>query len=179
MITKLKFLIPLFIFFALVVFLWKGLGEDPHIIPSALIGKPIPQFVYPSLFDQQKPLTNELFLGHVSLLNVWASWCYTCRAEHGVMMHIAASHDVALYGLNYKDKREVAEKWLKQAGDPFQKIIYDPDGKLGINLGVYGTPETFLIDKHGIIRDKLIGPVSPELWENKLLPEIEKLKKQL
>lgn len=170
-----KRMLPLVVFAILVVFLWKGLGKNPSVVPSALVGKPVPSFDYPTLMNPSQDVTNKLFLGHVSLLNVWATWCITCKAEHGQLMEIARSGVVNIYGLNYKDDRAKAVKWLKTEGDPFKKVIYDPKGNLAINLGVYGTPETFVIDKKGIIRDKVIGPISPQVWQDRLLPEIKKL----
>lgn len=174
---RIKYFLPLIIFIAIVLFFWKGLQNDPHEIPSALIGKPIPEFSYPALMGDE-PVTNALFIGKVSLLNVWATWCPTCYAEHSVFLDIISTNDVPIFGLNYKDDKLSAIDWINKYGNPYQKIIFDPKGSLGMNLGVYGTPETFVIDKEGIIRYKHIGAVSPDVWEEKLKPLVEKLKRQ-
>lgn len=173
--SYIKFFIPLIIFLFISIFLWRGLQQDPHYIPSPLIGKALPDFDYPQLTNNKSSITNKDFLGHVSLLNVWATWCISCRAEHPILMDIARSRRVILYGLNYKDQREMATTWLKQKGDPYRKSIYDSKGTLGIDLGVYGTPETFLIDQKGVIRYKYVGPISPDVWENEILPRVKKL----
>lgn len=175
---KLKYIIPLVIFIGILGFFWKGLTINPHIIPSVLIGKPLPQFTMPSLNSPTKIVTNKQFRGQVILLNVWATWCTTCRAEQPIMLKIARSKKVILVGLNYKDQRPQAKQWLKQFGNPFKINIFDPKGILGTNLGVYGTPETFVIDKKGIIRDKIIGAISPNAWAHQLLPLITRLQKE-
>jgi len=176
MLTKrMVLLLPLILFLGLLVFLWRGLGENPHILPSALINKKVPTFSYPSLFDHNKSITNKQFIGHVSLLNVWASWCQYCRAEHAVLMTIALSKHVKIYGINYKDTRQHALAWLKQNGDPYVNVIYDPQGSLGIDFGVYGTPETFIIDQRGIIRYRYLGPITLTRWRRELLPNVQKL----
>lgn len=170
-----KRLLPLLIFIALAIALYFGLRRDPHKIPSPFINKPIPAFTAPSLKDAKVTLSDKDLTGHVALLNVFATWCLTCQAEHPILMDIARSGIVKVYGIDYKDKRAKALKWLKHDGDPYQKVFFDPTGKIGINLGVYGTPETFLIDKHGRIRYKWIGAISPRVWQDKLKPRILKL----
>jgi len=162
---------------ALVFFLYKGLGEDPHKIPSVLIGKKVPQFNYPNLNNPSKNTTNHIFSGHLTLLHVFASWCSTCRAEHSLIMDIAKQHVVTMVGVVYKDKPSVARKWLKKNGNPYKSVISDKDGKLGIDLGVYGVPESFLVDKHGIIRYRHVGPISPDDWKDELMPKILRLKR--
>lgn len=169
-----RYIIPLIIFAVIISFLWKGLQKDPHELPSVLIGKAVPAFNYPSLMHAGKVVTEQQFKGHVSLLNVWATWCITCRAEHSVLMDIANSGAVMIYGLNYKDDPVAAKQWLKTYGNPYQDIIIDNRGTLAIDLGVYGSPETFIIDSHGIIRYKYIGAISPDVWRDKLLPEVKK-----
>ncbi|MDF3054450.1 MAG: thiol:disulfide interchange protein [Gammaproteobacteria bacterium] len=171
---RIKYFLPLLIFIAIALFFWKGLQKDPHEIPSALIGKPVPAFNYPALTGNQ-PLTNKIFIGKVSLLNVWATWCPTCYAEHAVLLDIMRTPNLVIYGLNYKDDRTKAEDWIKENGNPYQAVIYDAKGTLAMDLGVYGAPETFVIDKKGIIRYKHIGAVSPNVWETKLKPLLEKL----
>jgi len=174
-IKQIKLLLPLAIFLVIVVFLWLGLKGDPHVIPSPFIGKPVPVFQAPLLGNPKLKISDKDFKGHVSLLNVFATWCVSCRAEHPVLMDIKDSHRVNIYGLNFKDKRASAIEWLSRFGDPYTKVIYDPTGKIGIDFGVYGTPETFVIDRKGIIRYKYIGPISPRKWREKLLPEVESL----
>jgi cytochrome c biogenesis protein CcmG/thiol:disulfide interchange protein DsbE len=169
-----RYLIPLFLFLAIAGFLWKGLYSDPHRLPSALINKPTPTFSYPSLLNPQKELTEKIFVGQVSLLNLWATWCISCRAEHAVLMEIAATKKVALYGMNYKDDLPAAREWLRKYGNPYTAVIIDKEGRLGIDLGAYGTPETFVIDAQGIIRYKYIGPMTLEAWKNTVEPEVEK-----
>lgn len=173
--VSVKYIAPLAIFVAMAILFWRGLSENPTVVPSPLIGKPVPNFSSPSLLFPQKNLTNKIFLGHVSILNVWASWCYSCRAEHPVLMNAKLEDNAIIYGLDYKDKSQAAISWLKKEGNPFQSIINDPKGQLAINFGVYGTPETFLIDKKGIIRYKYIGPISPEVWKDDFLPRIKTL----
>ncbi len=170
-----KYLLPFIIFVVIISFFWQGLNKDPHKVPSVLIGKPVPGFKYASLEHADKSITNQVFLGHVSLLNVWATWCISCRAEHPVLMDIAQSNRVVLYGLNYKDDRNAAIDWLAKFGNPYRDIIFDHKGELAINFGVYGSPETFVIDRNGVIRYKYIGPISPTAWEEEILPVIEKL----
>lgn len=157
------------------IFLWRGLSLDPHLIPSALLNSPSPQFSLNSLTGSQQKFDNEDLLGHVSLVNVWASWCDTCLEEEPVLLEIAQSNKVKLYGINYKDQNSAALKWLSQYGNPYQKIGTDHDGAVGINWGVYGTPETFVLDKKGIIRYKYIGAITDEVWQDKLLPIINQL----
>jgi cytochrome c biogenesis protein CcmG, thiol:disulfide interchange protein DsbE len=171
--------IALFLVFSgLMFFLWRGLQRDPHQLPSALINKPVPEFAYPDLLKPEQKITNKIFLGHVSLLNVWATWCITCHAEHPVLMDMALSNEVKLYGLNYKDDLSAAIDWLRQYGNPYSAIIFDNKGTLAIDFGVYGTPETFVIDAKGIIRDKYIGAISPEVWRDKIEPEVKALLKE-
>ncbi len=175
---KLKFiisLVPLLLFILLAIFLWRGLHNDPHHVPSALMNKPVPQFSLYKLAKPEQTFTNKALLGHVSLLNVWASWCITCRVEHPVLMDIARQNIVPIYSLDYKDQRQRAQHWLSQYGNPYQQTGFDKDGRVAINFGVYGTPETFVIDRHGVVRYKLIGAINHEIWQNTILPLINKL----
>ena len=169
-----RYLIPLFLFIVMMGFLWRSLHNDPHRLTSALMNSPIAAFNYPSLLNPQKPLTQALFLGQVSLLNIWATWCISCRAEEPILLEIAHSKKVTIYGLNYKDDLAAARSWLKKYGNPYTEVIADQKGTLAIDLGVYGTPETFIIDKQGIIRYRYVGPISFEVWRDKLAPEVEK-----
>jgi cytochrome c biogenesis protein CcmG, thiol:disulfide interchange protein DsbE len=170
-----KFIVPLAVFAVLGILLWVGLSLNPRKIPSPLIGKPLPTFSLPSLHEPKRIVTPDSLRGRVYLLNVWASWCVACRQEHPVLKAIASQKIVPLIGLNYKDQREDALAWLKQFEDPYQLSIVDLEGRLGIELGVYGVPETFVIDKAGVIRYKFIGPVTDEAWNNTLLPLVRQL----
>ncbi len=169
-------LIPLAIFLILIVFLSIGLTRDPSLVPSPLIDKQLPEFSLEQVKNMDKTLSSIDLLGQVSLLNVWASWCLACRSEHPLFMELAHSGLVDIYGLNYKDQREDALRWLDLYGDPYITSGHDDTGKIGIEYGVYGVPETFVIDKKGIIRYKHVGPVTDEILEKKILPLIERLK---
>ena len=169
-------LIPLVLFLILVVFLGIGLTRDPSLVPSPLIDKQLPEFSLEQVKNIDKILSSADLHGQVSLLNVWASWCVACRSEHPVLLKLARSGLVKIYGLNYKDQREDAIRWLDHYGDPYTTSAYDHSGKIGIEYGVYGVPETFVIDNKGLIRYKHIGPVSDDILEKKILPLIEQLK---
>lgn len=177
LLRSLRYAIPLFLFLMLAWFLWQGLGEDPNNIPSVLIGKAVPTFKVETLLKPNSTFSNKEFVGHVSLLNVWATWCLSCGAEHSVLMDIAADKVVKIYGLDYKDSRSDAHRWLDKRGNPYTVIAFDPKGQLAINFGVYGTPETFIIDKKGVVRYKYIGPISPEVWRDDIKPLVLKLQK--
>ncbi len=173
----LRFLVPLGIFAALVAFLWVGLGKDPSLVPSPLIGKPAPAFRVAQLHDANSQIGNAEMLGKVWLLNVWASWCASCRHEHPLFMELARARLVPIYGLNYKDKREDGVNWLSQLGNPYVVSAFDADGRVGIDYGVYGVPETYVIDRQGIIRYKHVGPVTMEALQTKILPLVKELEK--
>jgi cytochrome c biogenesis protein CcmG/thiol:disulfide interchange protein DsbE len=170
-----RFLIPLGIFIVLLLFLAVGLRLDPRKVPSPLIDKPAPAFTLPRLDDPKQLVSEKDLLGKVWLLNVWASWCVSCREEHPVLVEFAKKNVVPIYGLNYKDERKDALAWLGQFGNPYTVSIMDSDGRVGIDYGVYGVPETYVIDKQGVIRYKQIGPVTPELLDAKILPLVRKL----
>lgn len=172
-----KTLIPLAVFIVLVIFLAIGLTRDPREVPSPLINKPAPVFSLQQLHEPQKTFDSKSMLGQVWLLNTWASWCVACREEHPILMEYAKTKTVALVGLDYKDKPEEGLKWLARHGNPYDLSISDLDGRVGIDFGVYGVPETFLIDKQGIIRYKQIGPVTPEALRDKIIPLILELQK--
>lgn len=172
---KAKALIPLALFCGLVAFLAVGLTRDPREIPSPLIDKPAPDFHLTQLHAPDKTLSLADMKGQVWLLNVWASWCVACREEHPVLMQFAQQQVLPIIGLNYKDKVEDGLAWLKQGGDPYTTSIVDADGRVGIDYGVYGVPETFLIDRQGRIRYKQIGPVTQEVIDKLLLPKIREL----
>ena len=170
-----RFLLPLGIFIALVVMLGVGLSLNPREVPSPLIGKPAPEFKLPHLQQPEKSFSPGEARGKVWVLNVWASWCAPCRDEHPLMTALARSGIAPVYGLNYKDKREDAIRWLKQYGDPYAASVSDIDGRVGIDYGVYGVPETYVIDKKGVIRYKRVGPVTPEILKEKIAPLIAEL----
>ena len=170
-----RYLLPLIVFAALLVLLAIGLKLDPREVPSPLIGKPAPGFNLPRLDAPEQKLSLADLRGQVWLLNVWASWCVACRAEHPVLVDLAKAGTVPVYGLNYKDKRDAALGWLAQFGNPYLKSISDADGAVGIDYGVYGVPETFVIDKTGVIRYKQIGPVTEQALRETILPLVRKL----
>ncbi len=172
----LRYLLPLGIFAALAGFLAVGLKLDPKEVPSPLIGKPIPEFVLPRLEDPKRRFGSADLKGQVALLNVWATWCVSCRAEHQVLQALKESGVVPIYGLDYKDERDKALRWLQVLGNPYEAVAFDEKGRAAIDWGVYGTPETFVIDKRGIIRHKFIGPLTEEKVEDILLPLVRKLK---
>jgi cytochrome c biogenesis protein CcmG/thiol:disulfide interchange protein DsbE len=172
-----KFLLPLILFLALVVFLFVGLSRDPNEIPSPLLDKPAPAFNLPQLADPQRSFKSEEMRGKVWLLNVWASWCEACRDEHPVLLELARARVVPIYGLNYKDEPRDALNWLEEFGDPYTTILVDADGRVGIDYGVYGVPETFVIDRNGVIRYKQIGPVTEEALNNRIIPLVKELQK--
>ena len=169
--------VPLLIFITLVIFLGIGLTRDPHLVPSPLINKPVPQFSLPRLADANQQLATSDLRGQVSLLNVWASWCVSCRSEHPVLLDLAKKNVVTIYGLNYKDNREDALNWLEHYGNPYAESAHDIDGKVGIDFGVYGVPETFVVDKQGIIRYKQIGPITEDILKDTILPLITRLER--
>lgn len=172
-----RYVIPLAIFIVLVVFLAIGLGHDPHEVPSPLINKPAPAFQLPQLHDPTRTFSAQEMRGKVWLLNVWASWCVSCREEHPFLIEYTRSGAVPIYGLNYKDKREDALSWLGDLGDPYMLSVSDTDGRVAIDYGVYGAPETYLIDRNGIIRFKQIGPITPDVWQKTILPLVKDLNK--
>ncbi len=171
----LKFLVPLALFLGLAAFFAVGLMRDPRVVPSPFIDKPAPAFSLEQLHHPKVAFTPEDMKGKVWMLNVWASWCVSCRVEHPVLVDISRKKLVPIVGLNYKDKREDALAWLGRFGDPYQLSAWDIDGRVGIDYGVYGAPETFVIDKQGVIRHKQIGPITPEALEKVILPLIRKL----
>ncbi len=170
-----RYLLPLGVFVALVALLAAGLSLNPREVPSPLVGKPLPDFSLAQLREPEKTLARADLVGRPSLLNAWATWCVECRREHPVLLDIARSGELPVYGLNYKDQRPDALKWLARLGDPYVASGFDGDGRVGIDLGVYGLPETFLIDAYGTIVHKHIGPISREIWENEFLPILERL----
>jgi cytochrome c biogenesis protein CcmG, thiol:disulfide interchange protein DsbE len=173
-----KALIPFFIFVGLSAFLYNGLYLNPREIPSPFINKPAPAFVLPQLQDHSKQFSPKDMLGKVWLLNVWASWCVSCKEEHPVLMELARMNIVPIYGLDYKDKQADADNWLARGGNPYVLSLADESGKVGIDYGVYGVPETYVIDKQGVIRYKEIGPVNAKNLQEKILPLVAELQKK-
>ena len=174
---KLKFLIPLLLFVILVGFLAIGLNRDPHEVPSPLIGKSAPAFEIPQLEQSNKTFSPESLKGQVWILNVWASWCVACREEHPILLELSKAQIAPLIGLDYKDQRDDALAMLARQGNPYTLSAFDGNGRVGINYGVYGVPETYVIDKAGIIRFKQIGPITTEILNQKIYPLINELKK--
>lgn len=172
---KAKRWIPLALFGVLVAFLFVGLFRDPREVPSPLVNKAAPAFDVPQLVGEQQRFGPANLKGKVWMLNVWASWCVACREEHPTLVAFAKTQNVPLIGLDYKDTRPAALKFLAQHGDPYQLSAFDADGRVGIDYGVYGVPETFVIDKEGVIRYKQIGPITVEALQTTILPLIEKL----
>jgi cytochrome c biogenesis protein CcmG/thiol:disulfide interchange protein DsbE len=164
-------------FLALIALLAVGLTLNPREVPSPLIGKPAPQFSLPLLHAPEKKFSPGEMSGKVWVLNVWASWCPPCLEEHPVVTELARAGKAPLIGLNYKDRREDAIAWLKRHGDPFQLSASDTAGTIAIDYGVYGVPETYVIDKKGVIRYKRIGPLRPDILREKVLPLIEELQR--
>lgn len=171
---RLFLFIPLLVFVVLAIFFWRGLSLDPNAMPSALLNKPVPVFELPVLPAPENPsglvtANQELLKGRVSLLNVWATWCVTCRQEHEFLNTLKAQ-GIPIYGINYKDNNDDAQDWLAELHNPYVFSVIDADGRLGLNLGVFGAPETYIIDKQGVIRYKHIGDVNVAVWENTIKP---------
>ena len=173
-----RFLLPLTIFVVMVGFLAVGLTLNPREVPSPLVGKAAPEFSLPQLHDPDKIFSPKELAGKVWLLNFWASWCNGCKDEHPVLMQMAKSGEVPVYGVDYKDTREEALSWLRRWGNPYPLVAVDAAGRVGINYGVYGVPETYVIDKAGRIRYKQIGPVDQDTLQKKILPLVKELQNQ-
>ncbi len=172
---KVKFLLPLIAFVLLVALLAAGLSNDPRKVPSPLVGKPAPDFKLPLLNDPTVTFSPQALKGKVWLLNIWASWCNACRAEHPVLNELAKKNIVAIVGFDYKDTNAEARAWLKKLGNPYDVVVTDQKGLAGFDYGVYGVPETFFIDKKGIIRYKHIGPISFQDLDKIVIPLIKEL----
>jgi len=171
----LRFLLPLALFIGVLAFLFKGLSLNPREVPAPLIGKPAPAFVLPKLHAPEQTVSRDDLLGKVWMLNVWASWCAPCQEEHPLVIDIAQRKLLPVYGLNYKDQGPAARNWLSRLGDPYQATIVDADGRVGIDYGVYGVPETFIIDRQGLIRFKHTGPLTPEVVRTRIEPLVKEL----
>ncbi len=172
---RLLYLVPLLVFGGLLVFLGRGLFLNPREVPSPLIDKPAPDFTLPQLHDPAERFSSRDMRGKVWLLNVWASWCVSCRQEHPLLVELASRRIVPIYGLDYKDQREDALRWLQEMGNPYTLSAFDAEGRVGMDYGVYGVPETYVIDKQGIIRYKQIGPITPDVLRDKIVPLVKEL----
>jgi cytochrome c biogenesis protein CcmG/thiol:disulfide interchange protein DsbE len=175
--SRLTGYIPLLVFLVMAIFLGIGLTMNPREIPSPLIGKPVPEFTLPPVKGRTLGLATADLRGEVSIVNVFASWCLACREEHPILMELGKSGIVPLHGLNYKDKPDDAQAWLDEMGDPYQRTGADINGRVGIDWGVYGVPETFVVDREGRIAYKHIGAVTPEILRDKIMPVIDRLRK--
>jgi len=164
--------IPLFIFAAIVLLLWRGLKLDPTVLPSALLDKTVPSFKLQRLDNKQAWFSDADLRGNISLVNVWATWCIPCRDEHPVLMNIARNSKIPIYGINYKDNWQDARAWLRRYGDPYVSSGFDEDGHVAIEWGSYGVPETFLIDEKGTVRYRHTGVLTPQIWREQFLPLI-------
>jgi len=174
-VKSLRYLLPLAAFAILAGFLYAGLSLNPREVPSPLIGKPAPAFALPRLDTPEVTVRREDLLGKTWVLNVWASWCAPCREEHPLVVDLARRQPVPVIGLNYKDRPGDARAWLQRLGDPYAATLIDFDGKVGIDFGVYGVPETFVIDRQGVVRFKHVGPLTPAVIQKKLEPLLKEL----
>ena len=170
--NKLIRFIPIILFVALGIVLYRGLSLNPTELPSALIGKSFPEFSLTTVKDAEKLVTKADLQEGIRLVNIWGTWCPSCRSEHGYLLQLAKSKRFTLYGLNYNDERELAQEWLKTLGDPYEFSAFDDLGKLSVNLGVYAAPETFVIDHNGIIRKRFAGPIDARVWRKEFEPLI-------
>lgn len=170
--------VPLLLFAGLVALLVFGLGNDPRLVPSPLIGQPVPEFELPELTDPSRSVGSNDLHGQVSLVNVWASWCNACRAEHHTLMALAELPDLQLIGINWKDEASDALRVLRTTGNPYAMTGHDPHNEVGLHWGVYGAPETFVVDQAGIIRYKHIGPIDTQVWEQTIRPLVERLRSE-
>ena len=170
-----RYLVPMGILLVLLYFLRAGLNLNPKEVPSPLIGKSAPAFSLPRLDQPEQRISRDDMRGQVWMLNVWASWCVACRQEHPLLVQYAKQSQVPIYGLNYKDERAAGMQWLADFGNPYAASISDRDGRVGIDFGVYGVPETFVIDREGVIRYKQIGPLTPEVLRDTIEPLLKQL----
>jgi cytochrome c biogenesis protein CcmG, thiol:disulfide interchange protein DsbE len=167
-----RYLTPIGLFLALIAFFYFGLGRDKETLPSPLIGKPAPQFELTRVDDPAQTLSNRDFAGRMYAINVWGTWCVGCRQEHGALLEIARRNDVPIIGLNWNDDRAKAQRWLQELGNPYAGSAFDGEGRVAIDWGVYGAPETFLVDARGTVVHKQIGPLTLQIWEQDFVPLI-------
>jgi len=172
-------LIPLILFVLLGFLLYRGLFLNPQAMPSALINKPLPDFDLSLLSDERKQVSKVDLQGKIILLNVWATWCPSCLVEHPYLLQLARNPRVNLYGLNYKDEREAAQRWLTQLKNPYKFTLFDQQGELGLDLGVFGAPETFVIDHKGVIRKRFAGALNGNVWRQEFLPLIDQIEAEI
>lgn len=172
---RLIFILPLLALAGLIAQFVRGIGRDPSVIPSVLIGRPAPAFDLPAIEGRAAGLSSTSFTGDVTLLNVFASWCIACRIEHPELLKIASGQEARIVGLNWKDKPGDGARWLAELGDPYAAIGDDSTGRVALDYGVTGAPETFVIDRKGVVRHKIIGPITPQIWESDLRPLIREL----
>lgn len=175
---KLILFVPLIIFLGMGFFLYQGLFLNPKVLESALEGKPVPYFELEQLELPTKMITNKDLIGKVAMLNVWGTWCPACKYEHPYLMVLARNQQIPIYGINYRDEREMALEELAQQGNPYEINIFDKDGRLGLDLGVYGAPESFIIDHQGIVRYRFAGPIDQRIWAETLYPIVKTLQEQ-
>ncbi len=168
-------LLPLVLFIGLVAFLLVGLHRDPHEVPSPLINKPAPDFKLSQLREPNKTFSPQEMRGKVWILNFWGTWCVACREEHPLLLEYSKTGAVPIYGVDYKDDRAAAMQMLAEEGNPYTMTVSDPDGRISIDYGVYGAPESYLIDRNGVIRFKQIGPITEEVWQKEILPRAKQL----
>lgn len=173
---KFRFLVPLIVVAVLAVVFWRGLFLDPTRVPSPLVGKSVPTFSLPTLHDPEEVFTDAKLRGEPSLLNVFGTWCPGCHVEHPLLVEMSRTLDVPIYGLNWKDDRAAAIEWLQDDGNPYTAVVFDKSGDVAIDWGVYGAPETFVIDADGVIRHKHIGILTPEALREDILPLLQQLK---
>lgn len=173
--VRIRYAVPAILLLVIATFLGIGLTQNPSLVPSPLIGKTAPPIVLPEVANPERTFDSAALHGKVWLLNVWASWCVSCRQEHPLLMALSSQTGVPLYGLDYEDTRGAAMQWLSTAGNPYRSIANDPKGKVGMNFGVYGVPETYVIDKQGVVRYKQVGPLSPQVVEHTILPLVARL----
>lgn len=167
-----KLFLPLLLCLFFGLTLYFSLGKDPHTLGLVQQGKPFPDFTAQNLLEPAGNITKSDLTGNIILLNVWASWCGTCKIEHPFLLELAKQPEISLYGLNYRDRQQSAVNVLNSTGNPYKKVIFDPEGKLALEIGVYGTPETYLLDEQGVIRFRYSGELNQELWQNVFVPEI-------
>lgn len=170
--ARLKLFVPLIIFLVLALVLYFGLGRDPRALPSALVDRPLPAFSLPAL-QGEAPVDQSALRGKARLLNVWATWCTACRDEHPFLIELA-DRGIPIVGLDYKDDPSAARAWLQRLGDPFELVVVDADGRYGLELGVYGAPETYVVDADGVIRYRHVGVVDAEVWRERIAPVYRK-----
>ena len=167
-----RYLLPVLVFAVMIPIFVVGLGRNKNEIPSPLLEQSAPTFSLPSLADPETMVGSETYAGQVSLVNVWATWCTGCRQEHDFLMELSRRGEVPIFGLNWRDQRDMAISWLDDLGDPYSDIAYDADGRVGIDWGVYGAPETFLIDADGVVIYKHISPLTEAVWQSEFVPRI-------